>query len=345
MRIVVTGATGNAGTSTLRALTAHPDVESILGIARRRPQLQMPKVEWAQADVASSELGPHFDGADAVVHLAWLIQPSRDEAVLRATNVEGSRRVFEAAASAGVGAVVYASSVGAYSPGPKDRAVDESWPTDGIPSSFYARHKAEVERILDTFEREHTQVRVVRLRPALKFKRASAEGQRRLFAGPFFPGRLLKLGVPLVPDTPRLRFQAVHTDDIGEAYCRAVVADVSGAFNIAADPVLDPDGLAQLFGARKVPVPAALLRGAAEVTWRLRLQPTPSGWVDMALAVPIMDTTRARTELGWEPRRTAGDALLEVVEGMADAAGAPTPVLEPGRRLREVLSGLGQRQG
>jgi len=345
MRVVVTGATGNAGTSTLRALGAHPGVDSVLGIARRRPQLELPKVEWAQADVSSSDLEPHFDGADAVVHLAWLIQPSRDEAILRATNVDGSRRVFEAAAAAGVGAVVYASSVGAYSPGPKDRAVDESWPTDGIPSSFYARHKAEVERILDAFEREHPDMRVVRLRPALKFKRASAEAQRRLFAGPLFPGRLLELGIPFVPDTPRLRFQAVHTDDIGEAYCRAVVSDVSGTFNIAAEPVLDPDGLARLFGARKVPVPAAVLRGAAEVTWRLRLQPTPSGWVDMALAVPIMDTTRARIELGWEPKRTAEEALLEVVEGMAESAGAPTPVLEPGRRLREVLSGLGQRQG
>lgn len=124
-----------------------------------------------------------------------------------------------------------------------------------------------------------------------------------------------------------------------------MVSDVSGAFNVAAEPVLDPDRLAELFGARKVPVPPAVLRGAAEVTWRLRLQPTPPGWVDMALAVPLMDTTRARTELGWEPTRTAEDALLEVVEGMAESAGAPTPVLEPGRRLREVLSGLGQRQG
>jgi UDP-glucose 4-epimerase len=345
MRVVVTGATGNAGTSTLRALASHGEVESILGIARRMPAVGMPKVEWAAADVAQSDLVPLFRGADAVIHLAWLIQPSRDEAVLHATNVDGSRRVFEAAADAGVGAIVYASSVGAYSPGPKDRAVDESWPTDGIPSSFYARHKAAVERLLDEFEREHPDIRVVRLRPALKFKRASAEGQRRLFAGPFFPSPLLRLGIPVIPDTPRLRFQAVHTHDIGGAYCLAATKDVRGAFNIAAEPVLDPDRLAKLFGARKVKVPAAALRGAAEATWRLRLQPTPSGWVDMALAVPVMDTTRARTELGWTPKRSAEEALLDVVEGMKVGAGAPTPVLEPGRRVRELLSGLGQRQG
>ena len=86
-----------------------------------------------------------------MIDLAWLIQPGRDLATLRATNVDGSERVFEAVAEAGVPALVYASSVGAYSPGPKDRRVDESWPTGGIESSFYSRHKAEVERILDRY--------------------------------------------------------------------------------------------------------------------------------------------------------------------------------------------------
>src|SRR3712207_4074044 len=111
MRVVVVGATGNAGTSLLRALVDEPRVESILGLARRRPRLAWPKTAWAQADVSRDDLEPHFRGADAVVHLAWLIQPSRDLETLRATNVDGSARVFEAAARAGVGAVVYASSI------------------------------------------------------------------------------------------------------------------------------------------------------------------------------------------------------------------------------------------
>jgi len=84
-----------------------------------------------------------------VVHLAWLIQPSRDLAMLEATNVEGSRRVFAAAAAVGAGTLVHASSIGAYSPGPKDDPVGEDHPTDGIPTSFYSRHKAAAERLLD----------------------------------------------------------------------------------------------------------------------------------------------------------------------------------------------------
>src|SRR4051794_26986447 len=135
MRIVVTGATGNVGTSVLRALEADPEVTEIVGLARRLPELTLPKTRFHAADVVRDDLVPLFDGADAVIHLAWLIQPSRDRSATRAVNVEGSRRVFDAAVAAGVPALVYASSIGAYSPGPKDRAVAESWPTDGIDSS------------------------------------------------------------------------------------------------------------------------------------------------------------------------------------------------------------------
>src|SRR5438045_3374316 len=120
--------------------------------------LDLPKTEWVEADVARDDLVPAFTGADAVVHLARTIQPSHDSALLWRVNVLGSQRVFEAAARAKVPALVYASSVGAYSPGPKDRFVDETWPTNGIETSFYARHKAEVERRLDTFERDHPEM-------------------------------------------------------------------------------------------------------------------------------------------------------------------------------------------
>jgi UDP-glucose 4-epimerase len=344
VRVVVVGASGNAGTSLLSALADEPAVDSVLGIARRAPSLSLPKVEWTRADVSRDVLEPLFRGADAVVHLAWLIQPSRDGETLHATNVDGSRRVFAAAGAAGVPALVYASSVGAYSPGPKDRAVDESWPTGGIKTSFYSRHKAEVERLLDVFEAEHPEVRTVRLRPGLIFKRDAASEIRRYFAGPLLPNPLLRR-IPVVPDTPRLRFQAVHSLDIGDAYRRAVVDDAArGAYNVAAEPVLDPERLAELLGARRVPVPARVLRAAAALTWRTRLQPTPEGWVDMALGVPIMDTTRAREELGWEPRHDGGEALLELLGGMADGDGLATPPLHAGgSRLRELAQGVGGR--
>jgi nucleoside-diphosphate-sugar epimerase len=248
-----------------------------------------------------------------------------------------------------VPALVYASSVGAYSAGPKDRLVDESWPTGGTPSSFYARHKAAVERLLDRFEAEQPGVRVVRLRPGLIFQHGAGSEIRRLFAGPFLPGALAApTRIPVVPRHPRLRFQAVHADDVADAYRRAIVGDARGAFNVAAEPILDGDRLGRLLDARPISVPAPVLRAGAAAAFHLRITPTPAGWVDMALAVPLMDTARARDVLGWRPHHGAGDALLELLDGIRTGAGLPTPTLEPGSgiasRAREVLSGVGSRQ-
>lgn len=349
MRVVVTGATGNVGTSVLDALAREPRVEEVVGLARRLPEIDKPKVRWVHADVASAQLAPHFHGADAVVHLAWAIQPSHDEEAMERTNVEGSRRVFEAVGDAGVGALVYASSVGAYSPGPKHDRVDESWPTAGIPSSAYSRHKVAVERLLDRFEADHPRVRTVRLRPGLIFKREAASEIRRLFIGPLLPNMLVRPRlIPFVPDVPELRFQAVHADDVGEAYRQAVVREVEGAFNIAAEPVIGPPELGEVLGAKPVRVPGGALRRAADLSWRAHLQPADAGWIDLAFGVPLLDVSRARTGLGWDPRMSSLDALAELLYGLRDAAGLETPPLDshaggPGR-IGEFLSGVGQRR-
>jgi nucleoside-diphosphate-sugar epimerase len=259
--------------------------------------------------------------------------------------------VFRAVADAGVGTLVYASSVGAYSRGPKDRAVDEAWPVHGIGSSFYSRHKAEVEGLLDLFERERPEIRVARLRPGLIFKREAASGVRRLFAGPFLVNPLLRPGLlPVVPRIHGLRFQAVHTRDVAAAYRLAILReDARGAYNVAADPVLDPQELGRILGARPVPVPTRLARGLTALTWRLHVQPTPPGWLDLGLGVPVMDTRRAREELGWTPQLGADEALVDLLAGLRDSADAPTPPLagEAGgpARTGEFATGVGERQG
>jgi len=56
MRVVVVGASGNVGTSTLAALGDAPAVEEIVALARRRPQLELPKARWAEADVTRDDL-------------------------------------------------------------------------------------------------------------------------------------------------------------------------------------------------------------------------------------------------------------------------------------------------
>lgn len=349
MRVVVVGATGNIGTSVLRSLAGEQQVESVLGVARRRPNLTMPKVEWAEADVTRDDLVTHFRGADAVILLAWIIQPSRNLNKQWMVNVEGSTRAARAVKEAGVPALLYASSVGTYSPGPKDRRVDESWPTGGVPTSYYGRHKAEVERRLDRFEKEAPEVRVVRMRPGLVFKKEAAEGIRRLFAGPFFPNLLANPRIiNFIPDIEDLRSQIVHSYDVGEAFRLALVGDVRGAFNLATEPVLDAKEIGRILNARPLPFSARVARAGADLSWRLRLQPVPPGWLDLSRQVPIMDTTRARNELGWTPRYSADETLLDILEGLRTGSGLDTPPLSKKTsgplRVREVITGVGGRE-
>ncbi|MDQ3759128.1 MAG: NAD-dependent epimerase, partial [Actinomycetota bacterium] len=246
--------------------------------------------------------------------------------------------------------IVYASSVGPYAPVAVERAearVDESHPTTGIASSVYSVQKSEVERLLDAFEPAHPEIAIARMRPGLMFKSQAAAEIRRLFAGPFFPNAVLRRKVPVVPLPAGLRMQCVHTDDSARAFALALAKRARGAFNIAAEPQLGPAELAAALGGRPAEVDPRVLRAAAQASWRARLQPTPAGWLDMGMGVPAMDTTRAREELGWEPRVSATDALSELIEGLAHGEGANTPPLDPeagGRfRMRELRTGIGAR--
>jgi UDP-glucose 4-epimerase len=328
MRIVVIGATGNVGTALLRRL--HSAAVDIVGVARRRPDATAEPyadVEWHDLDIglqaSRAPLAAAMAGADAVVNLAWALQSAHHERALYRTNVIGVQNVLAAAREAEVPQVVVASSVGAYSVAPKAFLADESWPTEGIPSSVYSSHKAIVERILDRFEAESPEVVVTRLRPGLVFQRDAGREIPLLFIGGLAPATgLLRLGRPPVLPLPRnVVVQAVHADDLADAYWRAVERRAPGAFNIAAEPVLDAETIAGVLGARRLPFPLGVLRAIVWSTWHLRLQRTDVGWLDIATGCPVMRCDRARDVLGWVPTRTSTEALAELVDAMADRHG------------------------
>jgi nucleoside-diphosphate-sugar epimerase len=354
MRVVVVGATGNVGTALLEALDAEPEVTEVVAVARRLPDAAPApgaapaKVSWQAADITTDDLDPLLSGADVVVSLAWLFQPTHRADVTWANNVIGTNRVLEAVARCGVGAFVYSSSVGAYSPRVSTDLVDESWPTHGASSAAYAREKAYVERLLDIFELRTTDCRVVRLRPAFVFQRHAATQQRRLFAGPFVPGSLVRPELlPVLPLPRGLLLQTVHADDVAQAFRAAVVSSAAGAFNVCADQVVDETALGGLFDARVQPVPHGLAKSAVSLAWRAHVVPAAPELLDALLAVPLMDNARAKSQLGWAPQVTAIDALAEFLAGLREGAGYPTPPLDPKSggfaRLREVVSGVGNR--
>ena len=336
MRIVVIGATGNVGTALLRRLHATPEVDSIVGVSRRGPERDgepYGDVEWHRIDVSEPGSTPALEeamrGADAVVHLAWIIRPNRDPALLARTNVEGSRRVFEAAAAAGVPHLVHASSIGAYGrederpPGPE--RTDESFPRHGARLSHYGRQKSAVERILDEVEAAHPTMLVSRLRPGLIFQAEAGPEIRNYFLGALVPRLLLRalpaLRLPVQPWPAGVVAQCVHADDVADAYWRVVRDRAAGPFNVAAEPPLSPQSLGPLVGARRyLPIPVPLVRALVAISYRLRLQPTDPGWVDMAVVTPVMATDRIRG-LGWEPRHASTDTVRELVERLGSRGG------------------------
>ncbi|QYG93115.1 NAD-dependent epimerase/dehydratase family protein [Iamia sp. SCSIO 61187] len=315
--ITVTGASGNVGAALLDVLDTDPRVAEVRALSRRPPEQEhRAKVRWFGADITVDDLEPAVVGADALVHLAWLIQPSWDVDAQRRTNVDGSARVFAAAVAAGVPALVHASSVGAYAAGPKDRTVDESWPLGGHPHHPYSRHKAEVEGLLDTIEADHPTLRVVRMRPALIFQERAGLELKRYFL-PRLPGLPAALRPSLVDRVPT-RFQVVHAIDVARAFAEAALGSVSGAFNLATDDVV---------GGRHVPALRLPARAAASLTWRAHLQPVDPGWVRLVFGCPLLDSSRARDVLGWSPAMSGHEALAEGLEGMRTTRRAPTAAL------------------
>ena len=268
MRIVVTGASGNLGTAVLRAAEAQMPEAELVALARRSPDrgddLAAPeRTEWVECDLRDGDLAPVLETADAVVHLAWAFHPAHQPEQTWQTNVVGTRRLLEAVALAGIPHLAVASSVAAYSPREDIQPVDESWPTDGSSDASYAREKAYVERMLDAFDAGQPSVTVTRMRPAFVFQPGAASEQRRIFAGRLAPTRLaLAAATMALPLPTGLVMQAVHADDVGSAFVTAVRGRVGGAFNLAADDILDGPGLREVFGGRPVPVPAPLARAA-----------------------------------------------------------------------------------
>jgi UDP-glucose 4-epimerase len=339
MRITVTGASGNVGSALLRQLAADGGHE-VVGVSRRTPEEGFgDAARWVSVDLTDDgcrdALRDAFTGADAVVHLAWGFQPSHDLDYLEELGVGGTRRVLSAVVDAQVPHLVHMSSVGAYSPKRDKTPVDESWPTEGVPTSPYSRHKAAAERLLDAHEAAGHRTIVTRMRPGIIGQRTAGSALLRYGVPALVPARLLDL-IPLMPLDRRLCVPMVHADDVARAIALALERQAGGAFNLAADPPITTDGIAKAFGARPVHVPSGVVRAVVSTSWHARLQQVDPGWIDLGFSVPLLDTGRAERELGWAPTVDGMTVFEETLSGMRDAASDRSPVLRP----RTVLGQL-----
>ena len=328
-----------------------------MGLARHPPDLaSFPGAEFLHCDIENADLTRAFRGAQAVIHLAWSLAPGQTQQQHEAVNVGGSQRVLEAVARARVPSVLVASSIGCYAPGRKDIRVSEAWPTTGVAASPYSRQKAAVERIMDRFERDYPALRLVRLRPAFVLKAPEGLGIERFFLGRPWPKLLFQRAlIPFVPRNSKLRFQAVHSSDVAEAFRLALIHDVKGAFNLAAEPILDADSLAAALAKPVLPVPSPLLHAAFSLAHRLRWQPADPSWLELVLSLPLVSSERARAELGWSPAHTSLATLLQLFSSGQDdvATEERVPVQstrrqenKPSRSVRsQVASAVHRRPG
>lgn len=324
LNVAVTGPTGEIGLATLRALEASPQVARVVGMARRPfdpAEHGLSKVVYRQGDVLDrAAVDAALDGADVVVHLAFIVIGDPDEA--RPINLEGSRNVFEAAVGAGARRLIYTSSVAAYgfhedNPQP----LTEDVPLRDTETFYYSAHKAELESVLAELEAgADTDVYV--FRPCI----VAGAGATRLVETmvgmlPLY-GQLPLLRrfvdevpflAPVVPD-PGISFQLVHHDDVAAALLAGVEGrGQPGVYNLAAPDVTDLGALARELGWLTVPVPKAALAPLDEVLARVPGLPVEVAWLSAFRTPVVMDCSRAREALGWRPSLDSAETLAETV--------------------------------
>jgi nucleoside-diphosphate-sugar epimerase len=327
LTVAVTGPTGTFGFGLIPLLQGDPRVERIVGIARRPfdPAAHgWSKMEYRRGDVRDPDaLGEAFAEADVVVHLAFMITGTASRETIRAINVEGTLNAFSAAASVGAHRFVYASSVAAYGfHSDNPIGMTEDWPTRPAARLFYAQEKAELERMLGDQAQQHPDVGLYLLRPPIVL------GPHAVGAKDILPGRVVaaaqrmlelakRLPVPIPVPAPDLPMQFIHEDDVGQALLAcAVGAGAPGAYNIAADGVLTLADVVRELGLTPVPIPGELASSAARAAAAippLPFLPPVAEWVEAAAHPAIMDTTKAKRELGWQPKYSALEALRDTL--------------------------------
>jgi nucleoside-diphosphate-sugar epimerase len=320
LTVAVTGPTGTFGLALLPLLEREDRVERVIGIARRPfdpAGRGWSKLEYRRGDVRDADaLRTAFEGADVVVHLAFQVMTA-DPRTARAINVDGTLAAFRAAVDTGARRFVYASSVAAYGFHPDNPVgMTEDWATRPAGRLQYAQEKAELEQLLDHEAAASPGTDLFLLRPPIVLGPDAAGAKAILpdvLAAAVSMLRALMRRFPAPPVVvPDLPLQFVHQEDVARAILLCVLgAGRPGAYNIAADDVVSLVDVARAVGLRPVRVPGAPVAAASRRAAMLPYLPSRAAWLEALGSPVIMDTTKARTELGWRPRHTALDALRE----------------------------------
>ncbi len=329
LTVAVTGPTGTFGFGLMPLLESDERIGRVIGIARRPfdpAQHGWSKMEYRQGDVRDEEaLAEAFQGVDVVVHLAFLIASGEPPETIHEINVEGTLNVFRAAAAAGATRFVYASSVAAYGfHADNPIGMTETWPTRPARRMRYAQEKARIEELLDEASGAHPDLDLYVLRPPIVLG-PHVVGGKQLLPGPLdgwasrLASSLLPLRLPIPALVPTLPVQFIHEDDVGQAFLLCIVAaGPPGAYNITGDGVMTGAEVARELGIVAVPVPGAIPRAAARLATALPLpKQLQTDWIESVAQPAIMDASKAKQLLGWQPRHSSVEALRDTLRHLA----------------------------
>jgi nucleoside-diphosphate-sugar epimerase len=322
--VAVTGIAGFLGQRLLPRLEAEVDVERIIGLDVREPPRRSPHLELHRVDIAGQDLKPLLEGVDVLVHLAAIVDPIADEALMTRVNVEGTRRVLDAAAAVGVRKIVRLSTTAAYGAwGTNPLPLTEDAPLRPNPGFDTAVHAAEVERLLAEWQHDHPTVTITTLRAAPVLGAGAHHLWARLLTT---PARVRVRGA-----TPPV--QVVHVDDVVRALALVVREDHPGVLNVAADGWLGTEDLNALVPRSLVPpLPADVLRRVLARLWTSGMGDVPPTVVPYLVFPWVVASDRLQA-LGWQPAHTNEETILETVD-------ARPPSRVPRPRTVAIVAGV-----
>lgn len=307
--VLVTGVSRDLGRTFARTLANDPGVDRVVGVDVVPPRGDLGDVTFVRADIRNPVIAKVIakEDVDTVVHMSVIATPGSAGArgTMKELNVIGTMQLLAACQKAEqVRQVVVKSSTTAYGASSRDPAMfTEDMEPRRPPRSGYAKDVNEVERYVRGFARRRPDATVTLLRCANVIGPRVVSPLASYFRLPVIP--------TVLGFDPRLQF--LHETDLNRVLRHAVLSNVPGTFNVAGDGLLMLSQALRRMGRTSVPLPGPAFGGVGSILKSARMADLSPELVAFLTYGRGVDTTRMRTELGFEPTYTTAAAFAEFV--------------------------------
>jgi UDP-glucose 4-epimerase len=326
VRYLITGGSGYIGSRLTEILAEHDEKERIVDLDVRPPAKSHDKTEFVRGDVrdrAGMRQLLERERPDALIHLAFLLNPIRNEGRMYDIDVNGTQAVLGAASEAGTEQVLVTSSATAYGAFPDNpKPIAEDWPVRGQPDFSYARDKADADRVCQLWAAEHPDRVMTIVRPCIVFGPSVDNYISRSWKNSSF--------MPVMDGVDE-EFQLVHEDDVVGAIVGLVDAKAGGAFNVAADGTLRWGESARMIGLKTREISFKAVRRLYAVAWGLHAPrvEAPPGNLSFIRYPWLVSNDKLKAEIGWQPSADTREVFVETMYSKGLIATPEQPAAQP----------------